>query len=168
MADEKSESKKSSGGLLPVINMVLLALVLGIAGFNTWKIMNMEPSPGDKGTSSQTKEEIIPEAEDSGDAQPILIELDDFTVNLADTGVSRFLRTKIKLEVRSDTSQKKVETNMAKISDLVITLLSSKKFSDIRTAQGKFSLKEELVHRINRLVGGKPVKKLYFTDFVSQ
>jgi len=168
MADKESESEKSSGGLLPIINIALLVLVLGIAGFNTWKIMNIETSPTDKTATSTKKDLPIPEAEDTTDSQPILIELDDFTVNLSDTTERRFLRTKIKLEVRSEESQKKVESNLAKISDLIITLLSSKKFSERRTAQGKFSLKEELVHRINRLVGGKPVKKLYFTDFVSQ
>jgi len=168
MADDKTEKKGSSGGLLPIINMALLTLVLGIAGFNTWKIMTMEQTPAPQTTQAATEETVIPEAEDAPDAPPILIELDDFTVNLADTKESRFLRAKLKLEVRSAASQKKIELKKTEISDLIISILANKKFSEIRTSQGKFTLKEELRHRINRLTGGKPVRKVYFTDFVSQ
>jgi len=173
MADDKGEKeeKKSSGGLLPIINLVLLVLVLAVGGFIAWKMMAMEQTPPamEQGAPNQTEETKIPEPEDvDPDAPPILVDIADITINLADTDVSRFLRAKIKLEVRSPEAQIKVEQNMIKINDMVITLLSSKTFAEIRTPQGKYDLKEDLIYRMNRLMSGKPVKNMYFTDFVSQ
>ncbi|MDQ6993378.1 MAG: flagellar basal body-associated FliL family protein [Mariprofundus sp.] len=171
MADEKNEdSGKSGGGLLPIINLVLLVLVLAVGGFVAWKMLNMEPPATETAKSevTSTDETAIPEAEDENTGPPIMMDIDDITVNLADTEESRFLRTKIKLEVRSEEAKIKVTDNMVKVNDLIITLLASKKFSDIRTPQGKYALKEDMVYRLNRIIGGKPIKSIYFTDFVSQ
>ncbi|MBN4077210.1 flagellar basal body-associated FliL family protein, partial [Mariprofundus ferrooxydans] len=154
---------------LPIINLVLLVLVLAVGGFVAWKLISMEqPAEQAATTIEPTDNTAIPEAEDETDAPPVFMEIDNITVNLADTDQSRFLRTKIKLEVRNEEAKTKVNENMIKINDLVITILSSKKFSEIRTPQGKYALKEDLIYRMNRAVGGKPIKNLYFTDFVSQ
>ncbi len=173
MADKevKEEAGKASGGgLLPIINLVLLVLVLAVGGFIAWKMLSMEQPSADTGKAAveQTDATAIPEAEDETGAPPVMMDIDDITVNLADTDSSRFLRTKIKLEVRNEEAQIKVTNNMVKINDLIITILASKKFSDIRTPQGKYALKEDLIYRMNRIVGGNPIKNLYFTDFVSQ
>ncbi len=172
MADEEAGAK-GAGGILPLINMVLLVLVLAVGGFIAWKVMQLDSAkPGDATKApAQTEDTTLPEAEadkENPDAPPIFIDLDDITVNLADPDTSRFLRAKIKLEVRSEEDKAKVEAHMIQINDLVITNLSSKEFKDIRKPQGKYKLKEELLYRINQLIGGKPVKGLYFTEFVSQ
>ncbi|MDQ6996885.1 MAG: flagellar basal body-associated FliL family protein [Mariprofundus sp.] len=171
MADEeKTEDKgKSGGGLLPIINLVLLVLVLAVGGFVAWKLMNMEqPAAPPAAVAQQTDETAIPEAEDDTNAPPIPMDIDDLTINLADTDRDRYLRVKITLELRSEEAKAKVTINMVKIKDLLITSISGKKFSDIRTPQGKYELKMDLIYRINRIIGGKPVKNLYFADFVSQ
>ena len=172
MADkEDSEDKgKSGGGLLPIINLVLLVLVLAVGGFVAWKLMSMEQpaEPPAKAATQQSDETVIPEAEDDTDAPAVMMDIDNLTVNLADTDQSRYLRTKITLEVRNEEAKLKVGKDMIKIKDLLIAALGGKKFSEIRTPQGKYELKMDLIYRINRLVGGKPVKNLYFTDFVSQ
>jgi len=168
-ADDEVKAPRSSGSLLQIINLVLLVLVLAVGGFIAWKMLQMDSKPAQTEQVAQTDQTTIPEAEtENSDQPPIMMDLDDITVNLADTDESRFLRAKIKIEVRSDEAKARVQANMVKINDLVITVLSGKKFSDIRTPQGKYALKEDLIYRINRLVGGKPVKNLYFTDFVSQ
>ena len=171
MADEKeAEEKKSSGGLLPIINLVLLLLVLAVGGFIAWKTIEAENNTVvEESGPAQTEETKIPEPEDEDpNAPPVFVDIADITINLADTDVSRFLRAKIKLELRNDEALARVEQHMVQINDMVITLLSSKTFAEIRTPQGKYDLKEDLVYRINRLMTGKPVKNLYFTDFVSQ
>lgn len=172
MADEadKKEATKSSGGLLQIINLVLLILVLAVGSFIAWKMMAMDqeppPTPQENAQAQQT---AMPEVEaENPDEPPVFMDIDDITVNLADVEESKFLRTKIKLEVRNEEAQARVEANMVKVMDLVITQLSSKRFDDIRTPQGKYALKEDLTYRLNKLMGGKPIKNLYFTDFVSQ
>ncbi|MDX8403411.1 MAG: flagellar basal body-associated FliL family protein [Mariprofundaceae bacterium] len=173
MADEAEgkEVSKSSGGLLPIINLVLLVLVLAVGGFIAWKMMQMDQTAQpDTPETVQTQETTIPEAEaENPDAPPIYMEIEDITVNLADTDERTYLRAKIKLEVRNEEAQLKIESDMVKVMDLVITLLSSKRFDEISTPQGKYALKEDLTYRLNKLFGGgKPIKNLYFTDFVSQ
>jgi flagellar protein FliL len=172
MADEedKKGAAKSSGGLLQIVNLVLLLLVLAVGGFIAWKMMAMDQTPPPtQQEKAQAQETAIPEIEaEDPDAPPVFMDIEDITVNLADVEESKFLRTKIKLEVRSEEAQAKVEANMVKVMDLVITQLSSKTFNEIRTPQGKYALKEDLTYRLNKLVGGKPIKNLYFTDFVSQ
>ncbi len=171
MADNEETESKSGGGLLPIINLVLLVLVLAVGGFVAWKLMNMEQpaeQPADKSTVQQTDETTIPEAEDDANAAPIPLDIDNLTINLADTDRERYLRVKITLYCRSEEAKAKISTHMLEIKDLLLSAISGKKFSEIRTPQGKYELKEDLTERINRIVGGHPVKKLLFTDFVSQ
>jgi len=172
MADEATEEKaKSGGGLLPIINLVLLVLVLAVGGFVAWKLINMD-QPAEQSAATpavqQTDDTTIPEAEDDTNAPPIPLEMDDLTINLADTDRDRYLRVKITLYCRSEEAKTKISEHMLEVKDLLISAISGKKFSDIRTPQGKYELKQDLVDRINRIVGGNPVKKLLFTDFVSQ
>ncbi|MDX8391282.1 MAG: flagellar basal body-associated FliL family protein [Mariprofundaceae bacterium] len=157
--------KKSGGGILPLINTVLLVLVLGVGGFNAWTLMNQQ-APAAAGQVKPTADTAIPEAEEDANASPVEMELSNVTVNLADP--NRFLRVKIKISLRSEEAQAKIEENKAEINDLIITAISGKRFDDIRTRQGKYELKEELVHRINKAVGGNPVRKIFFDEFVSQ
>ncbi len=159
----KSSEKKGGGNILQIIILVLLVAVLGLGGFIAWKLMNMQPSaPGQQAQASAP-------APDPGPRKPgILLEMDNVTVNLADPEESRFLRVKIKLEVANEEDKMRIEELKTQIRDLVITVLSSKTFADVRSPQGKFALKEELVYRINNLAGGHPVKTLYFSDFVAQ
>jgi len=170
MADkEQDEGKegKSGGGLLPVINLVLLVLVLAVGGFVAWKLMTME-QPAEKpavAAVEQTDQTTIPEAEEESDAPPVTMEIGDLTLNLSG---QRYLRVKMTLKLRNEEAKTKVSQNMDEIRDLLISSVSGKKFSDINSTQGKYELKLDLIYRINRIVGGKPVKKIYFTEFVSQ
>ncbi len=167
MAEEKTEGKDKSG-LLQIVNLALMVVMLALGGFIAWKLMQLEQMPQAQAQLPAKNEQPVPEAEDESEAPPVMMDLDNITVNLADTDESRFLRAKIKLEVRGEEAKAKVSNNLPKINDLLITVLSGKTFAEIRTPEGKYALKEDLIYRINRLIGGKPVKNLYFTDFVSQ
>jgi len=162
---EDGAEKKGGGGLLPLINLVLLVLLLGVGGFNTWTLMHMD-KPAAVEAVTPTADTAIPVADDPGNEPPVEMDLDDVTVNLADP--NRYLKVKIRLSLRSEDDKAKIEERKSEINDLLITLMSGKRFDDIRTPLGKYELKEELVHRINKTVGGSPVRKLFFTDFVSQ
>ena len=157
---KKKKKKKSSGNLLQVIILVLLVAVLALGGFIAWKLVTLKVP---------LFSNSMPNAVTQAPAKPgIFIAMDNITVNLADTDQSRFLRVKMKIEARDKAAEALIKANNAQIKDLVITILSSKTFNDVRTPQGKFALKEELSYRINQLIGGHPVNDVYFTDFVAQ
>lgn len=157
---EEKKRKKPSVSLFQIIIIVLLLAVLGLGGFIAWKLINLE-IPAAASDQQQLEEPAV--------AGPgILIDMDNITINLADEEESRFLRVKMKLEVKDEESRTKVNTYNAQIKDLIITTLSSKTFDDVRTPQGKYNLKEELIYRINSFVGEEPVKNMFFSDFVAQ
>jgi flagellar FliL protein len=157
----QEEKKKSSISIVQIIIIVLLVAVLGLGGFIAWKLINLEIPVAQN--EQQLATEDIPEA-----GPGILIDMENITINLADEDESRFLRVKMKLEVENEESKLKVDTYTVQIKDLIITILSSKRFDDVRTPQGKYDLKEELVYRINSLLSGEVVKNMYFSDFVAQ
>ncbi len=174
MADEEqAKKKKSSGNLMQIIIVVLLVLILAGGGFVGWKLLQTPETPPEDSGPTQTAETKMPEADlevEDPNAPPVLVDVDNITINLADTNESRFLRAKIKLEVRTEKDKTLLTSDLgkAKVNDLILTLLSNKTFKEIRTAQGKYELKEEIVFRLNKAFPGKPVRKMYFTDFVSQ
>jgi flagellar FliL protein len=169
MADKETESddkqqegkKKSSISIFQIIIIILLLAVLGLGGFIAWKLINLDIPV------VQTEQQQAPE--DKQEAGPgILIDMENITVNLADEDESRFLRVKMKLEVENEEAKTKVDSYSVQIKDLIITILSSKRFDDVRTPQGKYNLKEELAYRINSLVGEELVRNMFFSDFVAQ
>lgn len=56
------------------------------------------------------------------------------------------------------------------VHDAVIRILSSKKASEVLTAEGKETLKQELIDAINEALGVEeaPVVNVYFTEFIIQ
>ncbi|MFQ5355118.1 MAG: flagellar basal body-associated protein FliL [Mariprofundaceae bacterium] len=161
--DKVEEEKKSSGGLLQIIIIILLIAVLGLGGFIAWKLTNLEiPAAG----TSQEEEKPLEEPAEKKPA--ILMDLDKVTVNLADEVERRYLQATITLAIVDEEGVAKVEEHKTQIRDLIITLLANKEFKEVRTSQGKHALKEELVYRINTIVGGEPVVSVYFSNFVAQ
>lgn len=157
----EQKKKKSSITLFQIIMIVLLLAVLGLGGFIAWKLINLEIPV------AQNEQQLAPDGK--SDAGPgILVDMENITINLADEDESRFLRVKMKLEVANEESRLKINSFNVQIKDLIITILSSKRFDDVRTPQGKYDLKLELVYRINSLLGDEPVKNMFFSDFVAQ
>lgn len=171
MADkeENSSEGKSGGGLLPIINLVLLVLVLGVGGFIAWKLITMDQPQSQSVATTQatTDATTLPAADNESSESDIQIPLDNITANLADEE-QRFLNADITLVVRNDEGEAKIKDHMNQVLDLINTTLRTKKFDDIRSESGTMQLKEQLRIRINALVGGKPVKNVLFTKFVSQ
>ena len=52
--------------------------------------------------------------------------------------------------------------------DLILTLLTSKTFDEIRTPEGKQRLREEIIGRVNQTLDRDVAKAVYFTDFIVQ
>jgi flagellar FliL protein len=92
-----------------------------------------------------------------------------FTVNLADPGGNRYLRTTIALELSKEKEfPAEVTAKEPKIKDIILSILSSKKFDEVNTAQGKVALKQEILRRLNTVMTGGRVMDIYITEFVVQ
>lgn len=93
---------------------------------------------------------------------------DPIIVNLADTEIPRYLKIRIELEGYSPKPDEEIDKRMSQLKDAIITVLSSKTFKEIYDREGKKKLKEELIHRLEQLLGEHKIKKIYFTEFVIQ
>ena len=106
-------------------------------------------------------------------------------VNLADAGGFRYLRISLVLEFLPDnpdyyklTDEKLVEAQAifqesvnrqrALIDDVIINVLTSKKFDDVFTVEGKEKLREEIREELNKAMLNRYVQRVMITDFVVQ
>ncbi len=94
-----------------------------------------------------------------------VLPLPPFVVNLSDASGKRYLRLGMEVEVNQDVSSV-LKSQEARVRDAVITLLAGKTFADISTAEGKILLKAEVAGRLNQILGGAYVVRVYFTEFV--
>jgi len=106
-------------------------------------------------------------------------------VNLADPGGFRYLRISIVLEFLPDnpeyyklTGEKllqaqsdfrmSVDRQRPLIDDVILNVLSSKKFDEVFTVEGKELLREQLREQLNSAMLNRHVQRVMITDFVVQ
>ncbi|MCK9238894.1 flagellar basal body-associated FliL family protein [Desulfocurvus sp.] len=172
MADEQLEAPKGGkkGGKLKwiIIAVVILAL-LGGAGFflrdQIMGLVGMGPKAAEQGGEAQSADPAAAEAEPK-DTE--LVSLPTFLVNLADPLGRRYLKLSMDVELRNKDAAEKIKKNEPKVRDAVNLLLSSKTFADLSSMESKLALKDEIVSRLNQIVGGSMVLRVYFTEMVVQ
>jgi flagellar protein FliL len=97
-----------------------------------------------------------------------LLPLDSFIANLADEDGRRYLKATVQVEFFGPRVPDEFEARVPQIRDLLLTLLTSKLFAEIRTPAGKAVLHDEMVNRMNRALNKDLVKAVYFTEFIVQ
>jgi flagellar FliL protein len=173
MAEEELESPKEGkkGGKLKwiIIGLLLLA-ILGGGGYFAYtkfigpKFFNGETAGETGGDGEQAADEE--KKLDPGDTE--LVSLPTFVVNLADPLGRRYLKIAIDVEVVDKEAAEQLNASESKVRDAIILLLSSKTFAELSTMEDKISLKQEIVERLNQVLGGPKVVRVYFTDMVVQ
>jgi flagellar protein FliL len=153
--------------LLILIGLVLV-LVLGMGGgmFMIWAKL-----------SAVSAKAFVPETEAEVDkAKPedigAVVSMDTFIVNLADPGGNRYLRVTMDLELAGKTAGKTAGDELAKrmpqIRDAILMILSTKRYADISTPEGKIALREEILNAVNGLLASSQISRIYFKEFVIQ
>ncbi len=178
MADEEkkeeSKEKKSGSNLVLIIIIVLLVLILvggGLAAYfllsdnGDTKQPNMSQQP--QQPQVQMKKSNMARSSDLVEIGPIY-PLDQFIVNLLSEGGTKFLKTKMDLELSGPELTAELDKKKPLIRDIVIRTLSSKTFQEVSTNRGKEKLKDELVDRINAVLADGHIKNIFFTEFVVQ
>ncbi len=94
-----------------------------------------------------------------------VLPLPAFVVNLSDPTGKRYLRLGMEVEVNQDVAEI-LKKQTPKVRDAVIMLLAGKTFADVSSTEGKVLLKAEVGARLNQILGGTYVVRVYFTEFV--
>lgn len=113
--------------------IVLALLVLAGGGAAAWYFIG--------GEAHETK---------AGEAKaqphaPVFMNLDPFTVNLAEESGDHYLQAGIVLQVRDDKTVETLKAYMPVVRNRILLLLSAKHPSELATAEGKKKLIDEIV-----------------------
>lgn len=163
--EEAAPEKKGRGMLFGIIAVILLGI--GAAGF-----IFLKDRSGDKVEKAGHQEAEAPhggghEGAKSGE-RGSMFALEPFIVNLQDNSGTRYLKLTVNLELNPNSNTSELTAMAPQIRDSLIILLSSKGYTDIGTVEGKYQMRDEIVARINQLIGKTRVKTAYFTEFVIQ
>ncbi len=178
-APKKSKVKK----FLIIFLILLIILAAGGGGAYWWFFMRAPVDPASEDATTTEEGASQAEAPKDGEAkegegearierqsdlprsQGMVLPLPPFVVNLSDPTGKRYLRLGMEVEVNRDVSAL-IKSQSPKIRDAVIILLAGKTYADISSAEGKILLKAEVAARLNQILGGSYVVRVYFTDFI--
>lgn len=170
MADKKApapekEEKKKGGKLKLIFALVVVLAILGGGGFAAWKFF-LQPKAADDAANATGNDTVKQEEPVQAGGQ--LVTLDSFVVNLSDPMGRRYLKTTMDVEVANAAAAAELTAAMPRVKDTLLLLLSSKSFEDISSMDKKIELKNDIVNRLNQIIGKNKVRNVYFTEFVVQ
>ena len=122
-------------------------------------------------TSLNGETEVASDDEEAGAEEELdarrVHALDPFTVNLRGSGGGRVLRMVVALEI-AELDQESVVGSTAQVRDAVLSQASDYPFSALEGIDGKMHFRDELPGRVNRVLSGPRVERIYLTQFVVQ
>jgi len=148
-----------------VILMVafLFLIMIGLVGgmFMIWGKLSTSEAQANNTAATNAEN---PQAQKMG----AIYSLDTFIVNLADESGKRYLRVTMDLELSNGVAEAEMKRRLPQMRDSILMVLPSKRFEDIRTVEGKISLRNEIIANLNTIFGKESVTNIYFTEFVVQ
>ncbi len=163
---ESSGEKKNKPPVLLLALVVINTIVIlgvGYLLYSSKKTELSQPSlePIVQGGLADQKDGSLEEK--SGFSVP----LDYFLVNLAEDQGQKLFKVEMEFDVDSVEVQEEINKRMPQVRDIIIILLSSKKYSQISTPRGKESLKEEIRDTVNSFLTKGKINKVLFTQFIN-
>ncbi|MCC6657960.1 MAG: flagellar basal body-associated FliL family protein [Rhodocyclaceae bacterium] len=146
---EGEQPKKKSK--LPLI--IGLVVLLAAGGGATWFFVFKGKGEGEQAAQQQAKPQPL--------KPPVFVPLDAFTVNLTTEQGDQYLQVAATLKVLDQAAADVVKQYMPEVRHRTLTLISSKKPSQIASAEGRERLAEEMRQTANNILlaaAGKPVK----------
>ena len=153
-------SNKIVFALVGILFIVMIGLTGGL--FMIWnKLSATEAQANSAGSPNGQGQEIQ-------QTLGVIFPMETFIVNLADDGGKRYLRVTMDLELAQGTAEDDLKKRLPQMRDSILTVLPSKRFDEIRTVEGKTSLRNEIIANLNGLLGQERITSIYFTEFVVQ
>lgn len=184
--EEGTPEESAAGGRLRLLLTVGVAVLLGAGAGAGFMLLRTPHGPeaeaqfasGEEGHPFEAVEPLSPEELEPEEAFVLdraskeklgtIFPLDTFIVNVGDQTRDRYLKLKAELELSDDATSEEIEDRLPQIRDLLISLLASKGFDDIRTIEGKAQLRQEILQRVNAVLSSGKARNVFFTEFVIQ
>lgn len=152
-----------------IIVAIVSFVFMGIMGTGLF-IMWSKLSSIDRIVNPVTEEEAEDENTEQDDEEVLgpIYAMDTFIANLADEGGKRYLRVTMNLELEDTTLKEDMDKRLPQIRNAILMLLPTKRHEDIQNIEGKNSLRNELITKLNSLFKKDRISNIYFTEFVVQ
>lgn len=149
------------GGKKKMIIIIVAVLILAIAGGAAFMLMGKKKHAAD----GEDAEEEAPAHHEPAKVKvdptkpPVFVQLEQFTVNLAPEEGDHFLQSTMVLRVADAKVGDSLKLYMPELKHRIIMLLSSKKPSDLVSAEGREELADEIKDEANDVLGYAPNPK---------
>ena len=151
---EAKPAKKKGKGLL----ITVIVLVVTGSGGGAWWWLNR-----DAGAAQASVAKVQP---------PVFMNLEPFTVNLADEGGDHYLQTSLVIQVSEEKVVETLKSYLPIIRNRVLLLLSAKRPSELTSPEGKAKLVDELTGAVREAIPGttpeRGIVQTYIAGFVIQ
>ncbi len=165
MADGDVTPKKK--GKLKWVLLILFLLLLIGGGAGAWYYF-FSDLPGSR-QGAQIASDGAPQTVKTPAAPNLqTTTLDTFLVNLADPLGKRYIKVTFEVEITGSEVSEELTKQKPKVRDSIIMLLSSKTYADLMPAEAKLELKNEVTSRLNQILGGPKVTRVFITEMVIQ
>ena len=161
--DELADDLPAGGGSnrMMLAGAAVAAFLVGIgAGFAGNMFINNSEA------ASESSEEQAMDGEGTSAARTVA-PLDPFIVNLRGSGGGRILRLEVQLEFDA-TDLDRITEGTPAMRDALLSLASDYSYGELEGIDGKMHFRDELLGRLNRVLEGPRIHRIYFTEFVVQ
>jgi flagellar FliL protein len=134
--------------------------------------------PAVEPTATEAPHQLVP-------GEGIMVDMSTKIINLVDPGGHKYIRVTIVVEFAPDNPEfeslpeeeknayllefeEKLTSRLPIMDDTVITLLSTKTYEDLYTAEGKEKLRMEIMGLLSQKMPDLHILSIYFTEFVVQ
>jgi flagellar FliL protein len=97
-----------------------------------------------------------------------LVALETFYVNLDGSEGYKLLKVTMSLEVDKSEVQDEILKRQAQVRDMIIILLTSKRYGEVSGENAQDKLKSEIIDTVNSILTKGKIKKILFTEFLFQ
>jgi len=159
---EQEEQEVAPKKGLPIKLIVIIVLVLALLGGSFFALKG--------GILSFPKPSAIQSLEEGDATQDMgpIYSLDNFIVNLVGGHGKNYLKARLELEMDHLKTKEELDKRLPQIRDAILTMLSSKSDDDIKSLEGKFQLRAELISTLNQRLRTGKIVSIYFTEFIVQ
>ena len=126
-----------------------------------------EEKAADEGGDDAESEEGEETEYSAADLGP-MVKLGDFVVNLNNPGQSRYLKISLRAEVSDSRTRDELRAREPQMRDVVISYLSSLPIKQTYGARAKAGIRDNIRRRLNQLLTTGEVKRIFYTDFMTQ
>ena len=129
---------------------LLFVVIFAVLGFVIHKML---PNSDTSSVSAHTNLQVALKTPAKVTQNDMIYPLDPFTLNLLADGGARYIKLTIFFEFAAEYDSKALDRASAKIRDKIIRIISAKTFEQMRGAEGKDKIAQEIKAAINKMLG---------------